>query len=84
MMGFMGQAWPCSKAMKLNLTRWVVFVARVVDKTHSYSIFIGNLEGKSYLGGLGLYGRKTLKLFLKNNVWSGFICLRIGTGGGLL
>jgi hypothetical protein len=48
---------------------------------------VGKLEGRDHLEDPGVGGRIILRwIFRKLDVgsWTGLICLRIGTGGGLL
>ena len=52
-----------------------------------YRVLVGNLNERDYLGDPGVDGRVILRwIFRKWDVraWSGFIWLRIGTGGGHL
>jgi hypothetical protein len=48
---------------------------------------VESLKGRDHLEDLGVNGKVILKLILKKKggrMWTGFIWLRIGTGGGLL
>jgi len=52
-----------------------------------YRVLVGNPEGKDHLGDPGVDGRIMLIWILRKwdvGVWTGSICLRIGTGGGHL
>jgi hypothetical protein len=52
-----------------------------------YRIFVGKLRERDHLRDLGVDGRIILRwIFRKWNVgvWTGSICVRIGTGGGYL
>jgi len=47
----------------------------------------GNLEEKDHLGDPGVNGRIILNWIFRQwyvGVWTGLVCLRIGTGGGFL
>jgi hypothetical protein len=67
--------------------RWAVHVAGVRERTGTHTGFGGgNMKGKDHLEDLGVDGRITLILIFKK--WegrggTGFIWLRIWTGGGL-
>jgi hypothetical protein len=53
----------------------------------AYTILIGNLERRDHSEVLGADGKITLEWILGKkgeNMWTGFIWLRIGTSGGLL
>jgi hypothetical protein len=52
-----------------------------------YRVLVGKPEGQNHLKDQGVDGRMELEWILRRlaaGVWSGFICLRIGTAGGLL
>jgi len=52
-----------------------------------YRVLVGKLEGGDHLEDPGVDGRIILRLIFKKldvSSWTGLICLRIGTGGGLL
>jgi hypothetical protein len=54
---------------------------------NTYKIMVGNPEGKRPLGRPRRRWDDNIKMDLRENgwrVWIGFICLRIGTSGGLL
>ena len=54
---------------------------------HTQGFLSGNLKKRDHLGDAGVDGRIILKwIFRKWNggVWTGFIWLRLGTGGGHL
>jgi hypothetical protein len=74
------------RRIKSRRMKWARRVARVEQKRDVYKILVGELKGKSHSEGRGVYGRLgsiwTLER-LAGMVWSGFIWLRIGTGGGL-
>jgi hypothetical protein len=49
---------------------------------NAYKISVGSFKGRDYLEDLGIEGRIILKWILEKqnrNLWTGFICLRIGT-----
>jgi hypothetical protein len=55
------------------------------DKRSAYKILVGNPEGKRPLGRSRHTWGDNINRHLKEIViWTGFIWLRIGTGGGLL
>jgi hypothetical protein len=55
------------------------------DDKNAYKILVGKPNRKDHSQDLGVDGRKILELILENRVaWSGFIWLRIETGGELL
>jgi len=67
--------------------RWAGHVARMGDKRGAYNILVWRPEGNSPNVDLGIDGRIILKFISMKwfgKTWAGRICLRIGTGGGLL
>jgi hypothetical protein len=56
------------------------------ERRGTYRSFVGRPEGRNHFQDLGVDGRIILKWIFKkwNEAWTEFICLRIGTGGGLL
>jgi hypothetical protein len=69
--------------IKLRRMRWAGHVAHIWEKMNKYRILVGKPEGKRP----HISGRMILKLILENQdgvLWTGFIWLRIGIGGGLL
>jgi len=57
------------------------------ERRGAYRVLVGKLEGRDHLEDPGIDGRITLRwIFRKLDVgsWTGLICLRIVTGGGLL
>ena len=55
------------------------------ERRAAYRVLVGKPEGKSNLEDPGVDGRIILKWILKwNGGWTGYIWLRIGTGGGHL
>jgi hypothetical protein len=67
--------------------RWVGNIARLGEMRNVYKIFVGKPEGKRLLGRRSADGRIISKRILAKwcwRMWTGFICLRIGTSGGFL
>jgi hypothetical protein len=64
-------------------------VARMKETRNAYRILVGKLEGKRPLGRPRRRWVDNIKIDLREigwdgMVWTGSICLRIGTSGGLL
>jgi hypothetical protein len=67
--------------------RWAEHVARVGEETKVYKVLVVKPEGKRPLGRPRCRWEHRITMDLRETgwrVWSGFIWLRIGTGGGLL
>jgi hypothetical protein len=67
--------------------RWAGHVARIVEGRGAYRILVGRSEGRRPLGKPRRRWDDNIKMDLQNVAWrarTGFIWLRIGTGGGLL
>jgi hypothetical protein len=67
--------------------RWAGHVARRREDRKMYKILMGEPEGKRPLRRPGRRWEDGIKMDLREigwGVWSGFIWVRIGTGGGLL
>jgi hypothetical protein len=75
------------RMIKSRRMRWVECVAHMAEMRNEYKIFVRKPEGERPLGGSIHRWEDNIKMDLKEiglGVWIGFICLRIGTGGGLL
>jgi hypothetical protein len=69
-----------------RLWRWVDDVACMKEMRNAYKILVGKPEGKDHEEDLGMDGRIILEWILGrvgNLCGTRFICLRIGTNGGL-
>jgi hypothetical protein len=65
----------------------VGYVVRMIQMKNSYRILGGKIEGKSNLVDLSVDVKIILKCSLKKHcvgVWTGFVCLWLGPGGGFL
>jgi hypothetical protein len=60
--------------------------SRYGEKRNAYRILLGKPEGKRPPGRPRYKWEDNIKIGLRWNglIWTGFICLRIGTSGGLL
>jgi hypothetical protein len=54
------------------------------EKRNAYRILVGKPEGKRPLGRARRRWVDNIEMDLREMGWIGFICLRIGTSGGLL
>jgi hypothetical protein len=57
------------------------------EMRNAYKTWTENLKGRDHVEDLGVGGRIILEVILGNfsgKMWNGFICLKIGTSGGLL
>jgi hypothetical protein len=73
--------------IKSRRIRWVGHVARLEAMRNAYNILVGKSEGKRPLRRSRLDGRIILEWILGKyggKLWTGFICARIRSGGGLL
>jgi hypothetical protein len=55
--------------------------------SNTYKILVEEVKGRGHSEDLGVDGRIILDLILEKlfgKLWTGFICLRIGTSGGFL
>jgi hypothetical protein len=62
---------------------WRVWGRRKICK----GFWLGNLKEREQFVDLAVYGKVILKLVLREvdrRIWTGFICLRVGTSRGLL
>jgi hypothetical protein len=67
--------------------RWEGHVACIGEMRNMYKILVGNLEGKRPVGRYGHKWEVILKCTVGKyvgRVWIGVVCLRSGTGDGLL
>jgi hypothetical protein len=67
--------------------RWAKHVARLGERRGAYRGFVGNPEGKRWLGKPTCIYEDNIKMGLKEiagRTWSGFIRLRVRRSGGLV
>jgi len=73
---------------KSRRKRWAVHAARMGGGSRDvYKVFVGKPEGQRPLGRPRRRCEDNIKMDLRDVAmwaWTGLICLRIGTGGGLL
>jgi hypothetical protein len=71
--------------MKSRRMRWAGHIARIGEKRNPYRILVGKPEGKRLLGRPERRWVDNIKMDLREDgvVWTGLICLRIRTSGGL-
>jgi hypothetical protein len=72
---------------QIKSRRWVGHVARMVEDRKVYKVLVGNPEGKGPLGRPRRGWEHGIRMYIGKigwGLWSGFSCLRIGAGGGLL
>ena len=75
------------RVIKLRRMRWAGHVARMGEKEGAYRVLVWKPEGKRPLRRPSLRREDNIKMHLQEVSWgacTGFIWLRIGTGGGLL
>jgi hypothetical protein len=75
------------RQIKSRRMRWPGRVARMGEGRNVYRVLVGKPEGKRALGRPRRKWEYGIKMDFEEivwGVWSGFIWLRIGTGGGLL
>jgi hypothetical protein len=72
------------RQIKSRRMRWAGHVARMGEGRNVYRVLVGKPEGKSLLGRRSRRWKDVIRkdLRLARRMWSGFIWLRIGTGGG--
>jgi hypothetical protein len=71
----------------LRRMKWTVHITGMGAITNAYKILVRKPEGKRPLGRPRHRGRVILRLILKKyseNVWTGFMWVRVGTSGELL
>jgi hypothetical protein len=68
------------------IMRWAGHVVRMRERIYAYRVFGGKPEGRRPFGRPRLRWRVILQWIFENwnGAWTGFIWLRIGTGGRLL
>jgi hypothetical protein len=67
--------------------RWMSHVARMGEKRNAYRLLVGKPEGKRPLGKPRRMWMDNIRMDLERwdgVMWTGFVGLRIGTGGELL
>ena len=72
---------------KSRRMRWAGHVARMGEKRRAYRAFAGKPEGKRPLGRPWSRWENNIKTDLQEvggGAWTGSMCPKIGTGGGLL
>jgi hypothetical protein len=75
------------RVIKSRRMRCAEHVARLVERRGAYRVLVGKPEGKRSLGRPRCRWKDNIKMDLKDagwGPWTGFVWLRIGTGGGLL
>jgi hypothetical protein len=76
------------RIIKLGRMRWAVHVARMGEKKNAYRLLVGKPEGKTPLGRPRRKWVDNIRMDLGEGgggvKWTGFVWLRIGTGGELL
>jgi hypothetical protein len=73
--------------IKRRKMRWAGHVARVGKTRNAPRVLAGKPEERKQLERFSVDGRIILKCIFRKwdeEAWTGFVCLRIGTGGGLL
>jgi hypothetical protein len=75
------------RAIKSRSMRWAGHVARMGEGRGAYRVLVGKPEGRRPLGRSRRRWEDNIKMDLQEvgwGAWTGFIWLRIDTGGGLL
>jgi hypothetical protein len=74
------------RVIKSRKMRWAGHVARMGSGRGAYMILVGRPEGRRPLGRPSRRWEDNIKVVLKTweGSWTVLLCLRIGTGGGLL
>jgi hypothetical protein len=74
------------RMIKSRRIRWAGHVAQMGAKRNAYRILVGKPERKRPLGRTRRRWMNNIKMDLRYDgvVWTGVICLRLGTGRGLL
>ena len=75
------------RVIKSRRIRGAGYVARMRERTCAYRVLVGKPEGKTALGRPRRRLTDTTKIGLQSvgwGAWTELICLRKGTGGGLL
>jgi hypothetical protein len=72
------------RMVKTRRRRWAGHEARMGETRNAYRILVGKPEGKRPLRRPRSRWIHNIKMDSNGIVWVGLICLRIGTGGGLL
>jgi hypothetical protein len=61
--------------------------ARMKDKRNACNYNVEHMKGRNHIQNSAIHGKTVLKLTLKKHgvkMYTGFICLKIGSGGGFL
>jgi hypothetical protein len=69
------------------MVKWADHVVLMRETRSACKLLVGKPEGRRSLGRTKRRWKDNIELYLTEvgcEVWTGFICLRIGTSGGLL